>query len=605
MPPPSTVPSRSLHVPDIQETGPPPSSQDTSSMRSSRPPSIPTIQPTRKAPSIASSSNSIPPSVPSTQQSNAPPAQQKNLPEPAGPALSIVDDPSPASLAKPSQEPPPASSTVAEDVPPPEAFSLDNSQIDPALLEAVVTALQHAEQSAASDQTDTINASISLPQEPPQDSVQSTSEAGGSVAAVVAPKARWKRTKRATGQSEGDAEAENGASEETTPKPKKARKRKRTDSAGASQTENDEDGEDFIPRKRKSSGGRKAKPVAVYDTAADPGEEIDPTSVLMGTLCDDQGTGRISSKAAQIVSNHAAWRVQNREKRARMRAMQEAKKYGRNLDEEEDNAASAQAAAKESSTPSPEDALAAPSAGPGSPVPGPSSTHHDSDDERPPGDRFDYSQSMATSRYNVQVRIGPNGETIIDEDSLFVDTNEEDDTTAYTHVEESDATKFINSATYSKKSRGSRWSAEETELFYDALSQFGENYELISFILPGRDRKACKNKFKAEDKRDPNRITFCLTNKRPYDIETLSRMTGKDFSGPTPVIRTPTPSIPAEATTNDADAAPNTSTTTRTKPASKRKKAAQAASADEEILGNLSDLEDDATDLAITQGLSF
>lgn len=91
-----------------------------------------------------------------------------------------------------------------------------------------------------------------------------------------------------------------------------------------------------------------------------------------------------------------------------------------------------------------------------------------------------------------------------------------------------------------------------------ALSQFGENYELISLVLPGRDRKACKNKFKAEDKRDPARITFCLKNRRPYgtyilswaivastkvrvDIATLSRMTGKDFSGPTPVIRAPTP----------------------------------------------------------------
>lgn len=48
-----------------------------------------------------------------------------------------------------------------------------------------------------------------------------------------------------------------------------------------------------------------------------------------------------------------------------------------------------------------------------------------------------------------------------------------------------------------------------------ALSQFGENYELISYVLPGRDRKACKNKFKAEDRRNPSRITYCLKNRRP------------------------------------------------------------------------------------------
>ena len=43
----------------------------------------------------------------------------------------------------------------------------------------------------------------------------------------------------------------------------------------------------------------------------------------------------------------------------------------------------------------------------------------------------------------------------------------EDETENYQHVEESDQTKFVNSATYGKKVRGSRWSAEETEEFYD------------------------------------------------------------------------------------------------------------------------------------------
>ena len=55
-----------------------------------------------------------------------------------------------------------------------------------------------------------------------------------------------------------------------------------------------------------------------------------------------------------------------------------------------------------------------------------------------------------------------------------------------------------------------------TENFDQALSQFGENYELISYVLPGRDRKACKNKFKAEDKRNPARINQCLKNRVPY-----------------------------------------------------------------------------------------
>ena len=58
-------------------------------------------------------------------------------------------------------------------------------------------------------------------------------------------------------------------------------------------------------------------------------------------------------------------------------------------------------------------------------------------------------QDLATSQYNVQVCIGPNGETVIDEDSLVVDCVENDGT-------ESDHIKFVNSGTYGKRYRGSR-----------------------------------------------------------------------------------------------------------------------------------------------------
>jgi transcription factor TFIIIB component B'' len=88
-------------------------------------------------------------------------------------------------------------------------------------------------------------------------------------------------------------------------------------------------------------------------------------------------------------------------------------------------------------------------------------------------DGFDYSMQLAPSRFNVQVRIGPNGETILDEDSLVVDRVSQTEHAAinaeegYTHVTESEHTKFTNSGTYGKRFRGSRWSREETELFYD------------------------------------------------------------------------------------------------------------------------------------------
>jgi len=213
------------------------------------------------------------------------------------------------------------------------------------------------------------------------------------------------------------------------------------------------------------------------DLDAHPGEDLDPTMVTMAAICEDTGQGRVSSKAAQVLGNHATWKRLNREKRARMRASMEARKYGRSEDVEERSAST--------TTAEPSPAIAT------SPVTvTPNRLTHNPPGVSPPDDvpenehGFDYNHSMATSRFNVQVRIGPNGETIVDEESLFVDRAEEHETDNYVHVEESDATKFVNSGSYSKKFRGTRWTNEETELFY-AASRF-LTFLLTEIITPGR-----------------------------------------------------------------------------------------------------------------------
>ena len=228
------------------------------------------------------------------------------------------------------------------------------------------------------------------------------------------------------------AEAENSVSHSQPTEPQNDRRRR-----GSSGT----------PRPRKSRGPS----LPPFDPHADPGEDLDPTVVTMASLCNDTGQGRISSKAAEVLSNHATWKAQNRAKRARMKTLMELKKYGREEDAEE---AEENQNASVSKDPQSSNPVTATSGGP--PV------LNDTEGG------FDYSQDLQASRYNVQVRIGPNGETIIDEESLVVDRTEVEDTTSYTHVVESDHTKFVNSGTYGRRYRGSRWSAEETELFYDA-----------------------------------------------------------------------------------------------------------------------------------------
>jgi transcription factor TFIIIB component B'' len=184
----------------------------------------------------------------------------------------------------------------------------------------------------------------------------------------------------------------------------------------------------------------------------------------MAAICEDTGQGRVSSKASQILDNHAAWKRTNKEKRTRMRALMDAKKYGHTEDIEGRSVPPPTVEPSSSVATTSAETLDRPaSTSSGTPAPPAISETRFG---------FDYDNTMATSRFNVQVRIGPNGETIVDEDSLFVDRAEEHETDNYVHVEESDATKFINSGSYSKKFRGTRWTAEETELFY-AVSVLG------------------------------------------------------------------------------------------------------------------------------------
>lgn len=413
--------------------------------------------------------------------------------------------------------------------------------------------------------------------------------------------------------SEDDAEGDDAA-------PKKKRTRKAA-------AEGDQNSSPAGSRKRKRSetaeprrSRKRAPSPPPFDAEADPGEELDPTAITMAALCDDNGRGRVSSKAAQIVSNHAAWRASNRDKRARMKAAMEAKKYGRDTEEEDGATRSA------SQKPAEPDASGSASraASVALDVNAPDLAADEDEEPAEKGvDGFDYGADMAVSRFNVQVRIGANGETIIDEQSLFVNRDEEHQTDDYTHVEESDFTKFVNSATYSKKLRGSRWSAEETELFYDVSPALQLTYfftylrshrrrsrssvrttNLSRMSSPDGIARRARTSSKLRTRRTllESRIASIIAHPMVWivifrmrspvvlttlpDIETLSRMTGKDFSGPTPEIRAPTPLRSTEL--EPASELPAHSSTRAIR---KKSRTPSAAEAGVEIVGDIDEVE--------------
>lgn len=110
-----------------------------------------------------------------------------------------------------------------------------------------------------------------------------------------------------------------------------------------------------------------------------------------------------------------------------------------------------------------------------------------------------------------QMRI-VNGQIVLDDESLHIDRRERDavDESVMEVVEEHQNSRLVNSQTWSKREKVEKWDAVSTERFYEALSMFGTDFEIISRMFAGRSRRQLRNKFNNEERRDPTRITAAL-----------------------------------------------------------------------------------------------
>ena len=107
------------------------------------------------------------------------------------------------------------------------------------------------------------------------------------------------------------------------------------------------------------------------------------------------------------------------------------------------------------------------------------------------------------------------GQIVINEKSLTVNAAVERATALsdFTRVEES-GTK-LNSATYANYTKAEKWTAEDTEFFFQALAQFGTDFSLIQRLFPGRTRRQIKKKYLVEDKTNARRVEAAVRNKNP------------------------------------------------------------------------------------------
>ncbi|KAF3923936.1 hypothetical protein AA313_de0206758 [Arthrobotrys entomopaga] len=129
-----------------------------------------------------------------------------------------------------------------------------------------------------------------------------------------------------------------------------------------------------------------------------------------------------------------------------------------------------------------------------------------------------------------QMRI-VNGQLVLDETSVQVDRRERDVGAdgPLEVIEESNLTRRVNSATWSKREKTERWDDDETERFYQALGMFGTDFEMMSKMFVGRSRRMLKNKFVVEERRHPKHITAALKRKIPVNMTEYSRLASREF----------------------------------------------------------------------------
>ncbi|ORZ09925.1 hypothetical protein BCR42DRAFT_423365 [Absidia repens] len=111
-----------------------------------------------------------------------------------------------------------------------------------------------------------------------------------------------------------------------------------------------------------------------------------------------------------------------------------------------------------------------------------------------------------------QVRL-VDGEIVLDTASLYIDRPlGQRKQVDYEVVEEDNTSKRINSHTHGKQhgTHGKRWTKDESDLFYQGLTQHGTDFEMISTMIPNRTRKEIKLMFNRQEKVCPWKVTASI-----------------------------------------------------------------------------------------------
>lgn len=126
-----------------------------------------------------------------------------------------------------------------------------------------------------------------------------------------------------------------------------------------------------------------------------------------------------------------------------------------------------------------------------------------------------------------QVKVGPNGELIVDEQSLVIDQKNAK------RVREILSNDIIiedgvcnNGGFYTKHKRSKDWPKWETLKFYRVLNVVGTDFLLMQTLFPNRTRQEIKQKYKKEERINRDLIEKALKYHQEFDTEMLEEQLG-------------------------------------------------------------------------------
>ncbi|GAW11090.1 hypothetical protein ANO14919_004290 [Xylariales sp. No.14919] len=283
------------------------------------------------------------------------------------------------------------------------------------------------------------------------------SDTSPAVSQPLAPKKPTLRRRKST-VTDGGTDAEDSA-------PKKKRQRRKSSVRATTETEEGAGDEVQKPTRRRK---REPTPENAEELT------VDHSTMTVGELTRDLGIGKRFRHAEEIEKRAREARAKNRQKRLE----REKRKLGLLAPEDEDEASRLD-------------------------------TPNESDEAR--------GAAMAQLGASIESGAGQgvgydvvDGQIVVHAASLVVDRHNRD-MTNLEEVEENDFTNLVNSASFAKRVQApGNWTDEETEKFYRLLGMFGTDFETISRLFPGKNRRAIKLKFNKEERLRPNRVNAAM-----------------------------------------------------------------------------------------------